>query len=160
VSQNAADDKSPLDCTPECPQEEYVYDYQYAGSHLADNTDDDLEVDSVDVDVHQEKNSFQEDYENNNIIIEDYQVSPDNSGFRDEGNSNSDVVTFQEESIPALPEVPTFQPQDQSGIVVGEVDSLSQCPGGDLEQCVDVCPGEYGPRVFGACVSSCGRRCP
>lgn len=41
-------------------QEEYVYDYQYAGSHLADNTDDDLEVDSVDVDVHQEKNSFQE----------------------------------------------------------------------------------------------------
>merc|ERR550517_738555 len=108
VSQNAADSESPLDCTPECPQEEYVYDYQYAGSHLADNTD-------VDVDVHQEKNSFQEDYENNNIIIEDYQVSPDNSGFRDEGNPNSDVVTFQEESIPALPEVPTFQPQDQSG---------------------------------------------
>ena len=28
-----------------------------------------------------------------------------------------------------------------AGIVVGEVDSLSQCPGGDLEQCVDVCPG-------------------
>ena len=27
----------------------------------------------------------------------------------------TDVVTFQEESIPALPEVPTFQPQDQSG---------------------------------------------
>ena len=32
MSQNAADSASPLDCSPECPQEEYVYDYQYAGS--------------------------------------------------------------------------------------------------------------------------------
>ena len=32
VSQNAADSASPLSCSPECPQEEYVYDYQYAGS--------------------------------------------------------------------------------------------------------------------------------
>eukprot|EP00091_Calanus_sinicus_P018072 TRINITY_DN4010_c0_g1_i1.p1 TRINITY_DN4010_c0_g1~~TRINITY_DN4010_c0_g1_i1.p1 ORF type:complete len:253 (-),score=74.23 TRINITY_DN4010_c0_g1_i1:160-918(-) len=38
VSQNAADDNSPLDCTPECPQEEYVYDYQYADAgHDASN---------------------------------------------------------------------------------------------------------------------------
>merc|ERR1740128_343702 len=38
VSQNAADDNSPLDCTPECPQEEYVYDYQYADAgHDATN---------------------------------------------------------------------------------------------------------------------------
>ena len=35
VSQNAADKKSPLDCSPECPQEEYVYDYQYAGGDTA-----------------------------------------------------------------------------------------------------------------------------
>merc|ERR1711887_459074 len=27
VSQNAADDNSPLDCSPECPQEEDGYDY-------------------------------------------------------------------------------------------------------------------------------------
>ena len=32
VSQNAADSASPLSCSPECPQEEYVYEYQYAGS--------------------------------------------------------------------------------------------------------------------------------
>ena len=32
VRQNAGDDNSPLTCDPECPQEEYVYDYQYAGS--------------------------------------------------------------------------------------------------------------------------------
>ena len=34
------------------------------------------------------------------------------------------------------------------------------CPGGDLETCVDVCPGQYGARVFGLCVASCGKRCP
>merc|ERR1711892_119230 len=43
VSQNAADDNSPLDCTPECPQEEYVYDYQYAGS-----SHDTTDVDTID----------------------------------------------------------------------------------------------------------------
>ena len=32
MSQNAGDDASPLSCSPECPQEEYVYDYAYADS--------------------------------------------------------------------------------------------------------------------------------
>merc|ERR1711915_255280 len=36
VRQNAGDDNSPLTCSPECPQEEYVYDYQYAGSAEAE----------------------------------------------------------------------------------------------------------------------------
>ena len=36
MRQNAADSNSPLDCSPECPQEEYVYDYQYAGSDTGD----------------------------------------------------------------------------------------------------------------------------
>ena len=35
-----------------------------------------------------------------------------------------------------------------------------QCPGGDLQTCVDVCPGQFGARVFGLCVASCGKRCP
>ena len=35
-----------------------------------------------------------------------------------------------------------------------------QCPGGDLESCVDVCPGQFGAKVFGLCVASCGKRCP
>ena len=34
------------------------------------------------------------------------------------------------------------------------------CPGGDLQTCVDVCPGQFGAKVYGACVLSCGRRCP
>merc|ERR1719278_2176613 len=48
VSQNAADSASPLDCSPECPQEEYVYEYQYAGS--AGHENDLIEEDVVVVD--------------------------------------------------------------------------------------------------------------
>ena len=47
------------------------------------------------------------------------------------------------------------QEQEQGG---GE--QIQQCPGGDLEACVDICPGEFGAKVFGFCVGSCGKRCP
>merc|ERR1712025_1517731 len=48
VRQNAADSNSPLDCSPECPQEEYVYDYQYAGSDTGHgNENENNNVDAV-----------------------------------------------------------------------------------------------------------------
>ena len=34
------------------------------------------------------------------------------------------------------------------------------CNKDDLQTCVDVCPGQFGAKVYGACVLSCGRRCP
>jgi len=34
-----------------------------------------------------------------------------------------------------------------------------QCPGGSIEACVAVCPGN-SPYVYGACVGGCGDRCP
>ena len=33
------------------------------------------------------------------------------------------------------------------------------CPGGDLETCIDVCPG-FNKVAFGFCVAECGQRCP
>ena len=35
----------------------------------------------------------------------------------------------------------------------------SACPGSSLEKCVEICPGKYGPKIFAACVKSCGKRC-
>merc|ERR1712226_376283 len=37
--------------------------------------------------------------------------------------------------------------------------SSAQCPGGELQACIDVCPG-FSARVFGACVAGCAKRCP
>ena len=33
------------------------------------------------------------------------------------------------------------------------------CPGGDLDTCIDVCPG-FNKVAFGLCVAECGERCP
>eukprot|EP00090_Calanus_glacialis_P020569 TRINITY_DN316_c0_g1_i1.p1 TRINITY_DN316_c0_g1~~TRINITY_DN316_c0_g1_i1.p1 ORF type:complete len:332 (-),score=107.70 TRINITY_DN316_c0_g1_i1:79-1074(-) len=37
--------------------------------------------------------------------------------------------------------------------------SSGQCPGDELQACIDVCPG-FSARVFGACVRGCAKRCP
>ena len=37
--------------------------------------------------------------------------------------------------------------------------ATSECPGGDLETCIDVCPG-FNKVAFGLCVAECGQRCP
>jgi len=34
-----------------------------------------------------------------------------------------------------------------------------QCPGDELQACIDVCPG-FSARIFGACVAGCAKRCP
>jgi len=34
-----------------------------------------------------------------------------------------------------------------------------ECPGSELQVCIDVCPG-FNARVFGACVAGCAKRCP
>ena len=107
VSQNAADDNSPLDCSPECTQEEYVYDYQYADSGIGDQFLPDLH--SLDY------NQIQQD---------------------------------------PVQESAGYAQEEQGG------DGGLVCPGGDLDTCVNVCPGEFGARLFGFCVESCGKRCP
>eukprot|EP00090_Calanus_glacialis_P029195 TRINITY_DN4684_c0_g1_i5.p1 TRINITY_DN4684_c0_g1~~TRINITY_DN4684_c0_g1_i5.p1 ORF type:complete len:333 (-),score=124.62 TRINITY_DN4684_c0_g1_i5:40-1038(-) len=136
VSQNAADDNSPLDCTPECPQEEYVYDYQYADAgHDATNQIEEVQDISTNQIEEEELPSRQE-----TVPVEE----------------NYDYTDYQQEwEQSVVEEQDVVQQQEQD-----EVGQLEQCPGGDLEACVDVCPGEFGAKVFGFCVGSCGRRCP
>ena len=127
VSQNAADDDSPLDCSPECPQEEYVYDYQYADSSHGDHNSEkaeDISANEVD-----------------GVHVYDYQYA------------DSGVVDNQIQHDPGQESAGCAQ-EEQGG------DGGLVCPGGDLDTCVNVCPGEFGARLFGFCVESCGKRCP
>ena len=41
----------------------------------------------------------------------------------------------------------------------GGKNSVTDCPGGALAACVELCPGKLGARVYGACVASCDKRC-
>merc|ERR1711892_652390 len=49
--------------------------------------------------------------------------------------------------------------KSQSGGQSSGGQSSGQCPGEELQACIDVCPG-FSARVFGACVAGCAKRCP
>ncbi len=40
-----------------------------------------------------------------------------------------------------------------------EVPSTAECPGGNLDDCIDACPG-FHAKAFSICVGQCGNRCP
>jgi len=144
VSQNAADDNSELDCNPECPQEEYVYDYSYADSHKSD--------DNAAVSVAQEEEPRHASVSSQavqTVEYDDYVVEDNDYTYEQEKESISppDDYTVEDDNQNI---------NDKDPAVSSDV----TCPGGDLQTCVDICPGQYGPRVFGACVTSCATRCP
>merc|ERR1711981_1258388 len=110
VSQNAADDNSPLDCSPECPQEEYVYDYQNDDSSHGDD-----------------KSEKEEDISANEVkeaqVPRRQELPPVEESY--------DYTDYQQQDDAQYPD------EDAANVV-------QDCPGGDLETCVDVCPGEFG----------------
>jgi len=151
VSQNAADANSPLTCNPECPQEEYVYDYAYADGGNSNDAKN----------GHQKEETKQRQFGNDDI--EDYPKSYDDNlieevEYPENVADNSDLhngddyaetqftATFNEDELV----------DDEAAIAEEDV----SCPGDDLQTCVDVCPGQYGAAVYGACVVTCGKRCP
>ena len=138
VSQNAADDNSPLDCTPECQQEEYVYDYQYAAS----------DQDATGI----QNNQIEEVEDISTNQIEGDELPRSQQSLQD----NYDYTDYQQEWETSLGE----EEDDGFQKEKGSEEQVEQCPGGDLEACVDACPGEFGAKVFGFCVGSCGKRCP
>ena len=86
------------------------------------------------------------DYQEETNVISDYNDYTDYTNYEeDQTNTVSDYVDY------------SYDADDDVGedVVVEGV-----CPGGDLQTCVDVCPGQFGAKVFGLCVATCGRRCP
>lgn len=58
-------------------------------------------------------------------------------------------ITTTESIIPFLPDVDY---NDNAELTQG-------CPGGQLDACIDACPG-FHARAFAICVEQCGKRCP
>merc|ERR1711981_874515 len=168
VSQNAADSASPLDCSPECPQEEYVYDYQYAGSAGHNNIEEDVvvvddaverkvvPVDPVPLPDYPEENNYISDY------TADYQEYSDYNNVEEDSEYNAvaDYDYTDHASDVAVTGGDGDVEGDVGGGGAGGGGGGVVCPGGDLYTCIDVCPGQFGARVFGLCVATCGRRCP
>ena len=164
MSQNAADKNSALTCDPECPQEEYVYDYQYADSadnHNNNNNNNNNEV----IEDNIIEDNYQPDYYSEELqpvnappTVEENEVYdyPDEEPVYDIDTSY-DAVEVDDNSVYTEEDYNIIDDAEEAD---DEVKTDSSCPGGDLESCVDVCPGQFGARVFGLCVGSCGKRCP
>ena len=113
----------------------------------------------------------------NNVIEDDFDYE---DGVTD---TRSDSTYEDAETLPDLIEVPETHEYEYDNTIADDatldygdeyssfaeveeaeddeaVTLSAQCPGGDLESCVDVCPGQFGAKVFGLCVASCGKRCP
>merc|ERR1719180_298856 len=158
VRQNAGDEASPLTCSPECPQEEYVYDYAYADSDSSHGGAEENEIPEAAAPKPkpQPNPSPRTEYQ-------DYDDEPEYTEYETDVLYNEYV--YDNEIDPTASVHDGFVPEEDShseGEEGGSGDSGDgfACPGGDLQTCVDVCPGQFGAKVYGACVLSCGRRCP
>ena len=120
---------------------------------MEDNViEDDFEYDAVAVDQKVEQKAEPAaavpeyaEYDEAELDL-DYEAGDEYSTYAEEEEED---YTVQDNTVSAAD-----NDEDSTAAVGGA------CPGGDLESCVDVCPGQYGARVFGLCVGSCGRRCP
>merc|ERR1711935_285288 len=64
---------------------------------------------------------------------------------------------YEEPAIVTVPE-PAPAPTAAPAPAPAEDKATQGCPGGDLETCIDVCPG-FNKVAFGLCVAECGKRC-
>jgi len=158
VRQNAGDEASPLTCSPECPQEEYVYDYAYADSDSSHGGAEENEIPEVAAPPQPEKPSPRKEYQ-------DYDDEPEYTEYETDVLYNEYVYDNVDETDPTASVHDGFVAEEDSNSEEGEGGSGDSgdgfaCPGGDLQTCVDVCPGQFGAKVYGACVLSCAGRCP
>jgi len=80
-----------------------------------------------------------------------------------QSNSNNRRVEVVAEAETDFQQPRSFGGNQEKGAVSTGVrfedKSSGQCPGEELQACIDVCPG-FSARVFGACVAGCAKRCP
>jgi hypothetical protein len=159
VRQNAGDEASPLTCSPECPQEEYVYDYAYADSdsgHGGGAEENEIpEVAAPRPEKPQPSPSPRSEYQDyDEPEYTEYEADLENEYVYNEIDETDPTASVVHDGFVAEDSLP-----EEGGSGGGSGEGFV-CPGGDLQTCVDVCPGQFGAKVYGACVLSCGRRCP
>ncbi|XP_059095307.1 uncharacterized protein LOC131890051 isoform X2 [Tigriopus californicus] len=178
VSQSAADDASPLQCTPECPEPEFVYEYDYYGNgdgskvkseggKIGTGSTQNLDLkdpSDYDFNTNRDESNNEADHSQSEpeIPYSDSSLEHDQSEHTSTSAEDDYSPDYQ---VPDLNDVSNGEHSDHGNesLVadqsVEDQSSNQQCPGGSLEVCIDVCPGSH-PRAFAVCVAECGQRCP
>ena len=112
------------------------------------------------------------DENTNDYTSQDYSVRNADSDYYSEDYSSEETVDYETElendysstdyadQVPATEELEEIQPSvEEQNVGVENEEGVQGCPGGDLETCIDVCPG-FNKAAFGFCVAECGQRCP
>merc|ERR1712110_1012105 len=174
VRQNAGDEASPLTRSPECPQnmpwarslhldgnqnflqglqyqEEYVYDYAYADSdsgHGGGAEENEIpEVAAPRLEKPQPSPSPRSEYQDyDEPEYTEYEADLENEYVYDEIDETDPTASVVHDGFVAEDSLP-----EEGGSGGGSGEGFV-CPGGDLQTCVDVCPGQFGAKVYGACV--------
>ena len=139
-----------------CCQEEYVYDYAYADSDSSHGGAEENEIPGVAAAPKPKPNpsprSEYQDYDEPEYT--EYEADLENEYVYNEIDETDLTASVVHDGFVAEDSLP-----EEGGSGGGSGEGFV-CPGGDLQTCVDVCPGQFGAKVYGACVLSCGRRCP
>ena len=120
-------------------------------------------VEPVPLPDYTEENNYISDYTTDYQEYTDYNNVEEDSEYNNvEENSDYNAVADYDYTDHASDVAVTGGDGDVDGDVGGGGGGGGGvvCPGGDLYTCIDVCPGQFGARVFGLCVATCGRRCP
>lgn len=136
----------------------------------SDNTDYSYEEDGDEYDIlvdyevddygDEEYSNEGHDYNEDNYPNESHDYSEDNYPEAPTLPVENDYPDYPE--VPALPvddyENLQFRNSEPEAAVDEVQEESKSCPGGDLETCIDVCPG-FNKVAFGLCVGECGQRC-
>lgn len=168
VSQNAADDQSPLSCTPDCPQVEYVeeendYTNEEQSNNNNQNNDDNsnfVQNDNEDKDITIEQNkktSFSDD--GTNRQSSDSQSFQAHVDKQDDSNVDDDDFGTNNKQLDIQTEDEQHQQHQQEINSNSAPSNNKSCPGANIDDCIEVCPAAP-PLAFKYCVAECGKRCP
>lgn len=185
MSQNAADDASPLQCSPECPPPpesdpeqdqadeaasqarlQELFDFyeqrrqqrkQANGSGNRDNQNNLGGARQVAYDEGNQAGPRGQGFASrNNQAYDETAAAPAASSFSSDSSDNHRDDAYSVRN-PGPEEVGVHHAAADFEHV--EAPSTAECPGGDLDTCIDVCPGTH-PKAFAICVAECGSRCP
>merc|ERR1719457_338568 len=139
VSQNAADGNSDLNCTPDCPQPESEYNYDYYGEESSNAVAPPPPPPPPPKPQRKQQNNNNRNNQRNN------------SGNRGNGrnggrNKNKNKAGGQGRS--ENPKSSNSGFQGQKGFTTKDAQG---CPGGSLDACNNGCPTNYGSRVTQVC---------
>jgi len=174
VSQSAADDYSPLTCTPECPQEDYVYQYDYYGGgggggskgknhqaaasqpppqqrpqqrppkQIAQPAAPALPVNSYDDDYYGDGGDYADDE------LADFPDYSQDTLARSGGGGGGGGASTSSDAAGVGGQLAEGLPEKLNA---------KDCPGGSIKECIGICPAKILV-VYKVCVKSCTSRCP